>query len=524
MANSPNLNAAAIALNRFGLGARADDMPPAEPKGWLLAQFERYEARPAAWAGQPGSVALSTQLLQQRAQFTQQARQNAGEGAAIESANAGNAGNAGNATQPDTQTNAPTNAQSDPQGPAQASARIARQAERKALRGEILDLYRSSVNARVTSALTTQTPFVERLVHFWANHFAISTEKPGVAALAGAFEAEAIRPHVLGRFEDMLTAVERHPAMQLFLDQTRSVGPDSMAAIRAAQRDPDRKRGLNENLAREIMELHTLGARSGYTQEDVTEFARALTGWSVAGNPANAASSGNAGRLARQQNAAPGTFVFRAALHEPGSRTIMGRRYDQPGEEQALAILHDLASAPATAQHIGGKLARHFVADTLPPGVSERLASAFERSGGDLPSVYRALIDLPQAWSPAAVKFKTPWEWTISSMRGLGWRELGNQQAAPLLTQLGQPVWRPGSPAGYDDIAASWAAPDALVRRVEVAQRFAARVGDRLDARALGQSLLAGSLSAPTAVAVSRAESASTAIALLLVSPDFQRR
>ncbi|REE21580.1 uncharacterized protein (DUF1800 family) [Paraburkholderia sp. BL27I4N3] len=527
MANSPNLNAAAIALNRFGLGARADDTPPADPKGWLLAQFEQYQARPAAWANQPDSVALSTELVQQRMQFNQQARQNASEGAATGPANAQNM------TMPDGQTrtqanaqanvqaNARANAQPDTASSTQADAQTARQAERKAIRGEILDMYRSSVNARVTSALTTQTPFVERLVHFWSNHFAVSTEKPGVAALAGSFEAEAIRPHVLGRFEDMLVAVERHPAMQVFLDQTRSVGPDSMAAMRAAQRNPERKRGLNENLAREIMELHTLGVRSGYSQDDVTEFARALTGWNVAGNPAN---PGNAGRLAMQQNAAPGSFVFRAALHEPGSRTIMGRRYDQPGEEQALAILHDLASAPATAKHIGGKLARHFVADNPPPGVSGHLASAFERSGGDLPTVYRALIDMPQAWSPTAVKFKTPWEWTISSMRGLGWQDLGKMQTAPILTQLGQPVWRPGSPAGYDDIAASWAAPDALVRRVEVAQRFASRVGDRLDARSLGQTLLAGSLSVPTATAVSRAESASTAIALLLVSPDFQRR
>jgi uncharacterized protein (DUF1800 family) len=542
MANSPNLNTAAIALNRFGLGARADDTPPTDPKAWLLAQFEQYQARPAAWANQPDSVALSTELVRQRMQFNQQVRQNAGEGAATRSTNAQNmarpdgqtgaqAANAQDMTKPGGQTsaqaNAQSNAQADTLSPAQANAQSARQAERKALRGEILDMYRSSVNARVTSALTTQTPFVERMVHFWANHFAVSTEKPGVAALAGSFEAEAIRPHVLGRFEDMLVAVERHPAMQLFLDQTRSVGPDSMAAMRAAQRNPERKRGLNENLAREIMELHTLGVRSGYSQDDVTEFARALTGWSVAGNPANAGNvgnAGNAGRLAMQQNAAPGTFVFRAALHEPGSRTIMGRRYDQAGEEQALAILHDLASARATAQHIGGKLARHFVADSPPPGASEHLASAFERSGGDLPTVYRALIDMPLAWSPTAVKFKTPWEWTISSMRGLGWQDLGKLQAAPILTQLGQPVWRPGSPAGYDDIAASWAAPDALVRRVEVAQRFASQVGDRLDARALGQTLLAGSLSAPTATAVSRAESASTAIALLLVSPDFQRR
>jgi uncharacterized protein (DUF1800 family) len=501
MANSPNLNAAAIALNRFGLGARADDTPPADPKGWLLAQFEQYQPRPVAWANQPDSIALSTELVQQRMQIEQRTKQTAGEGTHASPTVPGGANNAAPASQTD--------------------AQAARQSERKAFRVEVLDMYRASVNARVASALTTSTPFIERLVHFWANHFAVSTEKPGVAALAGSFEAEAIRPHVLGRFEDMLVAVERHPAMQLFLDQTCSVGPDSMAALRAAQRNPDNKRGLNENLAREIMELHTLGVRSGYDQDDVTEFARALTGWSLVGKPG---SGGNANGRGLAQSGEPGSFVFRPALHEPGPRTIMGRRYDEAGEQQALAILHDLAHAPATAQHIGTKLARHFVADNPPAGVSERLADAFARSGGDLPSVYRALIDTPQAWSPEAVKFKTPWEWTISSMRGLGWHDLGNLQSAPILTQLGQPVWRPGSPAGYDDIAASWAAPDALVRRVEVAQRFAARVGDRLDARSLGQTLTAGSLSEPTATAVSRAESASTAIALLLVSPDFQRR
>ena len=480
MIPSPNDNAAAIALNRFGLGARPEDTPPADPKRWLLSQFDQYQPLPAAWAGQPGAVALATQLGEQR-------MQNA-------NANA-NAGPASDATV----------------NPADKQA--AKQAANKAMRAEIRDVYRTAVNVRVNSALTSSTPFIDRLVHFWANHFAVSTEKPQVAALAGAFEMEAIRPHVLGRFDDMLVAVEQHPAMQIFLDQTRSVGPDSMAAMRAEQRNPDNKRGLNENLAREIMELHTLGVRSGYTQADVTEFARALTGWSVAGV-----------RGPQPNGAAPGSFVFHEQLHEPGSRTILGRRYDQQGEDQALAVLHDFATSPATAQHIASKLARHFVSDNPPPAVTERLANAFERSGGDLPTVYRALIDSPEAWSPVAVKFKTPWEWTISSMRGLGWQDVGNLQGAPLLTQLGEPVWRPGSPAGYDDIAASWAAPDALVRRVEVAQRFAARVGDQLDPRTLGQTLLVGSISAPTATAVSRAESASTAIALLLVSPDFQRR
>jgi uncharacterized protein (DUF1800 family) len=494
MVTLPNDNAAAIALNRFGLGARPEDTPPADPKAWLVAQFAQYQPLPAAWAGQPTSVALATELGEQRLQ-------NANANASV-NANANANANA------NSNRSADANAAANPN-----AAATAKQAANKAIRGEIRDVYRTAVNASVGSAVMSPTPFVDRLVHFWANHFAVSAEKPQVAALAGTFEMEAIRPHVLGRFEDMLVAVERHPAMQLFLDQTRSVGPDSRAALRAEQRNPDLKRGLNENLAREIMELHTLGVRSGYTQADVTEFARALTGWSVAGV-----------KGPQPNNAAPGAFVFRPALHEPGARTIMGRSYDQPGEEQALAILHDFAGSPATAQHIAGKLARHFVADNPPPAVTERLANAFERSGGDLPTVYRALIDSQEAWSPVAVKFKTPWEWTVSSMRGLGWQDLGNLQAAPLLTQLGQPLWRPGSPAGYDDIAASWAAPDALVRRVEVAQRFAARVGDRLDPRTLGQTLLVGSISEPTATAVSRAESASTAIALLLVSPDFQRR
>lgn len=482
---TPATDAAAIALNRFGLGARPGDAPPRNPKAWLVDQLSGYQPMPAAWSGLPSSVALAADFGQRREQVA--AARKAAAGAAASN-------------------------------PSTAASLADKQQAAKALRADVVSTYRAAVNARVASALVTPTPFVERLIHFWANHFAVSTEKPAVAVLAGAFEAEAIRPHVLGRFEDMLVAVERHPAMQVFLDQTRSVGPDSLAALRADARDPTHKRGLNENLAREIMELHTLGVRSGYTQQDVTEFARALTGWSIAGARQNARQN------ARMAPAQPGTFVFRAALHEPGTRTVMSRSYDEPGEQQALAILHDLAASPATAWHIAGKLARHFVADNPPPAVVDRLANAFTQSGGDLPTVYRALIDSPEAWSPRAAKFKSPWEWTVSAMRGLGWQDLGSFQAAPLLTQLGEPVWRPGSPAGYDDIAASWAAPDALVRRVEAAQRFAAHASPDLDPRTLGQQLFAGTLSEPTALAVSRAESTSTAIALLLVSPDFQRR
>jgi uncharacterized protein (DUF1800 family) len=472
-----SLSPAAIAVNRFGLGARPGDALPADPRGWLLEQADpktsAYQPIPPALADQPASATLA-------AQFVERER-------------------------------ALRDAKDD------GKDKTDKAAIRKQYAQQIREDYRAAVDARVTSALTAGAPFVERLVHFWSNHFAVSIEKPPVAMLAGAFENEAIRPHVLGRFEDMLIAAEKHPAMQIFLDQPRSVGPHSPAAERAALRNPDNKRGLNENLAREIMELHTLGVRSGYTQADVTEFARALTGWSLGVMGPNAGKNPN-------DPTPPGTFVFRANLHEPGARTIIGRQYAQNGEAQPLAVLHDLATARATAHHIADKLARHFVADTPPPALVDRLAGVFDETGGDLPSVYRTLIEAPEAWTGASAKFKTPWDWTVSMLRGLGRTDLHGVQAAPILTQLGQQVWRPGSPAGYDDVAASWAAPDALVRRVELAQRFAARTGDKLDARALGPQLLPGALSESTANAVSRAESAQTALALLLVSPDFLRR
>ncbi|MDF3835733.1 DUF1800 domain-containing protein, partial [Cupriavidus basilensis] len=324
------MTAAAIAVNRFGLGARPDEPLPADPRAWLLGQFERYEVLPASWSGQPGTAALAAAFGAQQREVRQ----------------------------------------------AQADAKAA---ARQQLQRETREAYRDAVDARVTSALVTPAPFVERLVHFWANHFAVSVEKPAVAALAGAFEAEAIRPHVLGRFEDMLVAVERHPAMQIFLDQVRSIGPDSMAAQVAAQRAPERPLGLNENLAREIMELHTLGVRSGYQQADVTEFARALTGWSIAG-------------LAAREDGEPGRFLFRPRVHEPGARTILGRHYPQQDEAQALAVLHDLAQAEATASHLATKLARHFVADTPPPALVARLSDAYLRSGGALPEMYRVLV------------------------------------------------------------------------------------------------------------------------------------
>jgi uncharacterized protein (DUF1800 family) len=508
------MTAQSIALNRFGLGARPDESVPADPKAWLGGQLKSFEPRPAAIAAAPTRQAVAQQL----ADYFEEIR--ALGGPAVRQAQAA-AADARPRPQPAAMTTmAPA---ADPPAGETAGGKpmderlaglppTAQQFIRKASR----DYYLTSVAARTDAALTTPAPFVERLVHFWANHFAVSADKLVVIGLAGLLEFEAIRPHVLGRFEDMLLAVEQHPAMLLYLDQAQSIGPDSRLGGFAAARG--RKVGLNENLAREIMELHTLGVRSGYSQADVTEFARALTGWTVDGlnrGPAQRAIGGGG---------APGTFHFAEAIHQPGPRNIIGKTYDQPGIEQAKAVLHDLATSPATARHIATKLARHFAADDPPPALVDRLSAAFLKSGGDLPSVYRVLIDAPEVWNPATAKFRTPWDWSVAALRAVGTRQLQGQAVAGLMTQLGQPVWRPGSPAGYDDIAASWAGPDALVRRVEAAERIASRAAGAVDPRALAPKIFPDSVSPATAQALARAESPAQGLALLLASPEFLRR
>ncbi|TPG40680.1 DUF1800 domain-containing protein [Sphingomonas koreensis] len=467
------MSPAAIALNRFGLGARPDEAAPADPRRWLTDQFARFDIRPAGFAALDNAGTLVQQYREEQIANRRMAKQSA---------------------------------------PAQdgvADAKAGLKAGRQDFRQDVQALYRAAIQARVDSALATEAPFVERMVHFWSNHFCVSVDNAPVTAFAGAFERDAIRPHVLGRFTDMMLAAEQHPAMLIYLNQVQSIGPDSPAA----ERNPDRKRGLNENLAREIMELHTLGVRSGYTQADVTEFARALTGWSVDGLGGGRAATGN-----------PDAFAFRPAQHEPGARTILGKHYAQDGEEQARAALIDFAQAPATATHIVTKLARHFAGDDPPPALVARLADSFTRSNGDLPTVYRTLIASPEAWVGTPTKFKTPWEWTISALRGIGHRQIGGMQVAAMEVQLGQPVWKPGAPAGWDDIAASWSGSDALLRRVEMAQRLAAPLGEGVDARLTAPKIMPDALGAATADQIARAESPASAVALMLVSPDFLRR
>ncbi len=482
----------AFAASRFGLGARGADSPPDDPRRWLLGQFDRFNAAPAPIRATAASAAVIGDLAEYFA-TRKEAKQ---------------AGNAKPAKPADMAASTPPMAPAS--APAMApAAKLPRDPALREVAAAVRDHYVGAVAARTNAALASDTPFVEAMVHFWANHFALSVDKREVIGLAGAFEFEAIRPHVLGRFGDMLLAVERHPAMLLYLDQAQSVGPDSFAGAAAARRG-NRKVGLNENLAREILELHTLGVRTGYSQTDVTEFARALTGWTVAGL-----------RPARMLDTDRPGYTFAARLHQPGTRTVLGRRYGQDGESQARSVLSDLASHPATARHVATKLARHFAADNPPPALVARLETAFLTSHGDLPTLYRVLIDAPECWQGA--KFRTPWEWGLASLRAANVPELPGKLAAGTFQQLGQPVWKPGSPAGYDDVAASWAAPDALLRRAEAAGRIAQKAPPA-DARQLAARLYGDRLSPLTRDAVAGAETAAQAMALLLVSPEMLRR
>jgi uncharacterized protein (DUF1800 family) len=363
--------------------------------------------------------------------------------------------------------------------------------------------YREEAHARHMAALDPLGGIGERLVMFWSNHFAVSVNKGNpVRMFAGLMEREAIRPHVFGRFADMLLAVERHPAMIIYLDNQQSVGPNS----RAGQR---RGRGLNENLAREILELHTLGVDGGYGQEDVTALARIITGWTLA------APNGAKGP--------PGTFRFNPNTHEPGAQALLGRRYPEGGLEQGEAALADIARHPATARHLARKLARHFVADAPPPALTARLEAAFRDSDGDLRQVTLALLDAPEAWSPESLKMRTPQEFLIAAGRVLGRRPTIGQVMQPL-NAMGQPVWQPGGPNGYPDGVSDWASPEGVKTRLDVAAAIGRQAAGAVDPRRLLDDAFGAAVSPETRAAVTRAETRHQAIALALMSPEFQRR
>ncbi len=460
-----------IALGRFGLGPRPGDTGriAADPKGALLAEL-RPELAVIKYP-LPSTADIVADLAELRAE--KKAAKNGTQQTA-----------AGPQTMAQPQQGGP---QADPLGAAAT--------------GKPAAIYLAEFAARMQRSSTLPIGYLERLVAFWANHFAVAAGAGQIErGLVGAYEREAIRPHVLDNFSDMLVAVTQHAAMLEYLNNAQSVGPDSPIGQRL-------DRGINENHARELMELHTIGVDAGYTQADVIALADALTGWSV--------SRGDADR------APIGSFRFRAAGHEPGARTILGKVYDQPGEKQALAVLMDLAHHPATAGHIALKLARHFVADDPPPSLVATLATTFSDSGGDLLKVSRALVESDEAWQGEG-KFRTPQQFLIASTRALGIKPKP-RAALEVLRTLGQMPWDPPSPAGFDDRASTWLAPDAMTTRLDAAEQMAGIADRAAEPAALLADLTANGASAATMEAVTNAESKAQALALMLMSPELQR-
>jgi uncharacterized protein (DUF1800 family) len=526
MARDPQ--AALVALNRFGFGARggaAGDFVNAasDPRGFVKAELSRPNGVLLEVPGLSSTPALGQAVFAYQLEI-QQARAAAAKSAApaseatpvppaadakaqrrnlsLNSIAMDIAGKEGPMKAPE---NGGTNAAMAPSEPMQPNAAQPNAAKPPPQPLNIIQkTYRAEALARLQRAMIADCGLVERLVAFWSNHFCISANKGELARMwAGSFEREAIRPHVLGRFGDMLKAAEQHPAMLFFLDNQQSLGPDS----RAGQ---NRKRGLNENLAREIMELHALGVGGGYSQDDVTSLARIITGWTFAGR--------------QGQLGVPGSFVFNANAHQPGAQRLLGKTYEDNGVAQGEAALADIARHPSTPKFIATKFVRHFVADDPPPALVARLQDVFRKSDGDLRALTSALLDSNEAWQAPLTKVRSPYEFLVAAGRLLAQipddpgRYLGG------LNLLGQPLWSPAGPNGFPDTNAAWAAPEGMKLRLDISAQIASRLAANIDPRDLLELAAAGAASVETRRTIELAESRQQALALLLMSPEFQRR
>jgi len=506
MARDPQ--GALVALNRFGFGARggaASDFSSAasDPRGFVKAELGRPNAALLDAPGLQPTPALAQAVFDYQKDVKQQREAAAKTAEAMASSSAGKSAemNAAGADKPgDAKTDMMSSgAMLDAMQPKATPPK-----EPPKPLNIIQKTFRAEALARLQRATMAECGFVERLVTFWSNHFCTSANKGELARMwSGAFEREAIRPYVLGNFGEMLRAVEQHPAMIFFLDNQQSIGPES----RAGQ---NRKKGLNENLAREIMELHTLGVNGGYTQADVTSLARIITGWTFAGRQAKLG--------------APGTFIFNANAHEPGPQKLLGRIYEDTGLAQGEAALGDIARHPATAKFIATKFVRHFIADDPPPALVAKLEATFKRTNGDLRAMTLALVDADEAWRMPMTKIRMPYEYLVASGRMMGRIPEDPQRYLGGLNVLGQPLWTPAGPNGFADTNAAWAAPENIKLRLDIASQISSRIADTIDPRALLDVVAGDAASNETRQTIERAESKQQAFALLLMSPEFQRR
>ena len=477
MARDPKV--AALALHRFGFGPRAGSIEAIanDPRGALLAELERPNAGQIANPDLPSSAAANREVFEYNAERAAKGkRERLRREAAAQVAMQSSGGDAAMDAKPD----APPAASAQPE-----TVPLPRQ------------LFRNEAKARFDAAINAEIGLVERLVWFWSNHFCVNAN---ATVMAGGYEREAIRSHVLGDFGDMLLAVESHPAMLLYLNNEQSIGPGSVAGI-------NRDKGLNENLAREVLELHTLGVRTVYSQADVTSFAKVLTGWTILPTVSNPDHGGE--------------FTFLLRAHEPGPQMVIGNSYAEGGVEQGRAVLSDLARHSATARHIATKLARHFIADDPPTSLVDRLTQRFLDTDGDLKEVVTALIAAPESWAPEQAKIKRPNEWIAAALRATG--EPGD---IPRILEagnlLGEPLWRPPAPKGFSDDSAAWL--DGLGQRLEIANAFAHREGLGHEPQEVMDTAIGPLASAETQRTIARAESRPQALTMLLMTPEFLRR
>lgn len=429
---------ASIAASRFALGASPEELVgiASDPRGWVLEQLEASEEPDTPSGFKPSQEQVAREFASRRIDGTEE-----------------------------------------------------RDAARKALR----DDYQAEAAWRIRHAATTTNPVRERLVRFWANHFTVSVERGTIWPVAGAFEREAIRPHATGRFADMLLAATRHPAMLMYLDNAESIGPNSPAGIR-------RKRGLNENHARELLELHTLGVDGGYTQEDVQAMAAILTGWGL--------------------DREAGTFRFDENQHEPGSKMLLSTSYTEAGEEEGRLALENLAAHHATAHHLAVKLARHYIADEPPDAAVAALTRGFIESNGSIVHVMRLLVSREEIWSAPDSKLRNPDDIMAAVLRS--YPEMGeveDRQLVNALRVMGQAPWAAPSPAGWPDDGYSWAGPQAIMLRLSWLRRAAAD----LSKRGATAERIAG-LGEVTGRIMATSDNKAEILFLALASPEFQRR